>query len=177
MEVDKFFNDAFVNTLDIEGEYVNHPYDRGGETNYGITKNLARHYNYHGDMREIPMKKVREIYYKEFWKKNHYDKFHDRFIAKEMFDVAVNIGARKANRKLQQSYNLLPKENKLATDGIIGNLTLTAINGCSIRDKKTIFNILNGYQAGHYIKLAEKDPKQRAFIAGWFNKRINIKRL
>lgn len=174
---DKFFNDAFVSTLDIEGEYVNHPYDRGGETNYGITKSLANHYGYADDMKKIPLEKVREIYYQEFWFRNKYNELHDLFLAKEIFDIAVNLGARRANRKLQQSYNLLPKEHKLSTDGIIGNLTLGAINSLNKRDKKTIFNILNGYQAGHYIKLAEKDPTQRNFIAGWFNKRINIKRL
>ncbi|MFW6027081.1 MAG: hypothetical protein ACOCRX_12165 [Candidatus Woesearchaeota archaeon] len=55
------------------------------------------------------------------------------------------------NNILQKAYNLLPNENTLFTDSIIDNITLNTINGCGKRDTKTIFNIVNGYQAAFYI--------------------------
>ena len=39
--------------LGKEGGYTDHPSDRGGPTNWGITEKVARAYGYTGDMREL----------------------------------------------------------------------------------------------------------------------------
>jgi hypothetical protein len=41
----KTFQDALKRVLQHEGGYVNHPSDPGGETNYGITKSVARQHD------------------------------------------------------------------------------------------------------------------------------------
>lgn len=40
-------------TLDLEGGYVNHPSDPGGETNHGVIKSTARSAGYTGSMRAL----------------------------------------------------------------------------------------------------------------------------
>ncbi len=37
-----------------EGDYVNHPADRGGATRWGITEVVARQNGYDGAMRHLP---------------------------------------------------------------------------------------------------------------------------
>ena len=170
--MDKFFQEAFEETLENEGGYVNHPDDRGGETNWGITKRLAIEYGYEGAMKDLPVEKAMDIYHSEFWQKNRYGEILNRKISKEMFDLAVNVGARQANTYLQKSYNLLADKN-IAEDGIMGPETLSAVNGYA--HPNCLFNLLNGYQAKHYIELAERDKSQRSFIRGWF-RRVKIKR-
>ena len=170
--MDKFFQEAFEATLAYEGGYVNHQNDRGGETNWGITKKLARKYGYEDDMKKLPVEKAMNIYFHEFWKRNRYGEILNRELQKEMFDLAVNTGSRTANRYLQRAYNLLNQKG-ITVDGIIGPQTLRAVN--SYPHPNCLFNLLNGYQARHYINLAEKDKTQKSFIRGWFM-RVTIKR-
>src|SRR3546814_19999637 len=78
-----------------EGGYVDHPADRGGPTNWGITLPVARAAGFMGDMRDLPQNLARDIYRDRYWE-------HPRFdavarvsppVAAEMFDTGVNMGA------------------------------------------------------------------------------------
>ena len=53
--------------LDREGGYTNHPADRGGETNHGITAAVARANGYAGTMRDLPLDTALTIYRKLYW--------------------------------------------------------------------------------------------------------------
>ena len=47
-------DDLIDSLIDREGGYSNHPADRGGPTNYGITEAVARAQGYRGHMRDLP---------------------------------------------------------------------------------------------------------------------------
>jgi hypothetical protein len=53
-------------TIALEGGYVNHPADPGGETNMGITKKVARQNGYVGPMRTLPREIAEGIYYDDY---------------------------------------------------------------------------------------------------------------
>jgi hypothetical protein len=53
-------------TIALEGGYVNHSADPGGETNMGITKVTAVQHGYTGPMRTLPRGVAESIYYDQY---------------------------------------------------------------------------------------------------------------
>jgi len=113
------FDQAFEVVLKHEGGYVNHPNDPGGETNFGITKRVAVSNGYTGDMKDIPMDVVRNIYRKDYWMPTRCAELPaDLRLA--VFDAAVNSGVRRSIQWLQASVGA-------NTDGIFGPRTMAAV--------------------------------------------------
>src|SRR3546814_16453177 len=50
-----------------EGGFVDHPADRGGPTNWGITSAVARGEGFMGDMDALPQSLARSIYRRRYW--------------------------------------------------------------------------------------------------------------
>lgn len=119
-QVELTFNRALKLVLAHEGGYVNHPSDPGGETNYGITKRTAEAHGYMGDMRDIPMVLVSDIYHKSYWLAASCHKLPST-IAFQVFDAAVNHGVSRAIRIMQTCVGT-------AVDGIVGPNTLMAVS-------------------------------------------------
>jgi len=191
------FDRAFDEVMGYEGGYSNHPDDRGGETYRGIARN--RHpdwsgwqrvdkYRWHDEFPDILnedeglQELVREFYRKEFWNRISGDEVseisHD--VARELFDVAVNMGTYRAGTFLQRALNLLNKHERLypdlRVDGDIGPRTLSALRTL-VKDKGeyTLLKMLNVMQGCQYIYLAETDQSQETNIWGWF-RRVSIRK-
>lgn len=112
------FNEALTIVLRHEGGYVDHPDDPGGATNFGITERTARAHGYSGDMRDLPLSMVQEVYRKSYWERCRCDDLPEgcRF---DVFDAAVNSGVTRASIWLQEVVGSAP-------DGKIGALTIEA---------------------------------------------------
>lgn len=177
--MNKTFIEAVEEIKEIEGGYSDHPADPGQKTKFGITEDLARHYDYQGKMKNLSWQKAREIYHKEYWLKNDYGAIKNQRIAKEVFEQAINLpyivindrGVLKANYHLQMAY-VYTAGDEITIDGLIGPQTLNAVNNCT--EPVMLHNILNGFQAKHYLEVREKYPHLQAFIRGWFKQRIKI---
>ena len=113
------FDHAFIQLLGHEGGYVNHPSDPGGETNWGITKAVARAHGYTGSMRSLPRDTAKAIYRKDYWDAVRAEELPE-LVRYAVFDAAVNSGTRQSIKWLQQAVNTTP-------DGIIGPKTLAAV--------------------------------------------------
>jgi lysozyme family protein len=168
---------AFIKEiLDIEGGYSDRKNDRGGKTNYGITEKTARQFGYKGDMRDLTMQNAIQIYHIGFWLETGIDMIKDDSIAFECLDNAINMGPSKSVVFLQRAFNVLNYNGRygkdLRVDGGLGSITLGRIN--TMPEPIRILKVINGFQAMHYIKLAEKDKTQRSNIWGWINKRVEI---
>lgn len=114
------FDEAFHHLLGHEGGYVNHPEDPGGETNWGVTKVVARAHGYQGLMKDMPVDVAKAIYKKSYWTPVRADELPPA-IRYAVFDAAVNSGVGTSVRWLQQSVKATP-------DGVLGPKTLAAIN-------------------------------------------------
>ncbi len=167
-----------------EGGYVNHPADRGGPTNFGITQQVARAYGYKGDMRALPRATAVAIYRKLYWTDPKLDQLAAVFpeIGHELFDTAVNMGAATAARFVQRVLNVCNRGAvdypDIATDGNIGRLTIAAAQG--LKDKRgkgageVLRKAIDGLQATRYVEIAESNPSQEAFSYGWLANRVGV---
>jgi lysozyme family protein len=113
-----------------EGGFVNHPRDPGGATNRGVTQRV---YDAFRRRQGVATQSVRHltdaehdaIYRQQYWNPVRGDDLPSGLDA-TVFDFAVNSGVSRASKYLQRA--LRAKGQKVAVDGIIGEMTLDAIN-------------------------------------------------
>jgi len=162
------FKKAFEETVGIEGGYVDDPDDRGGETKFGISKRSYPEL----DIKNLTLREAWAIYYKDYWntKKGNLDSLPDS-IAIEVFDTAVNMGMTTARKMLQESLNILNRNElkfiDLDVDGYIGIKTFKAVD--LVLERK-LLKTLNGFQFCAYKEFAQNNPKQEKFFAGWIER-------
>lgn len=165
----------------VEGGYVDDPEDSGGETNFGVTKAVAREAGYKGSMRDMPRQVAVRIYSKKYWDAVSGDRLSDlaEDVALEVVDTSVNMGPARAGEFLQRSLNVLNLRETLfkdlVVDGDIGPATLSAL-GVYLGSRKAnvLVKALNCLQGAFYIELAEKRQKDERFLYGWLIHRVAL---
>lgn len=115
------WNRAFDLLMFIEGGYVNDPRDRGGETNYGISKKAHPKEN----ISEMTIERAKEIYRMDYWLPCRCDVLPDA-LAVAVFDFAVNSSPKMAIKFLQGALGV-------KIDGIVGNQTIGAASRLPLR--------------------------------------------
>lgn len=166
--------------LVCEGGYVNHSADRGGETNWGITKAVAREAGYLGEMKALTRETAKEIYRKNYWTGPKFDKVAALSVpvALELFDTGVNMGPVVAGQFLQRVLNVFV--GGLVVDGKIGPSSLNALQAFLLKrgagGQKNMLKALNNLQGEKYISIVERNASQCAFVYGWFDGRVDLRR-
>ena len=125
------FDTIFERLMQHEGVYINHPSDPGGETMYGVTKRVAVAHGYTGAMRNLPKALAKEITEKSYYKAIRGEEL-DRLIAWQLTDAAYNHGTRQAVKFLQRAVGV-------NDDGLIGEVTLAAVNAMDKNDVVLLF--------------------------------------
>jgi len=176
--IDQLINEV----LKREGGYSNHPHDRGGETNWGITIATARKHGYDGPMRTMPLAEAHSIYKRIYWLKPKFDKIAAIApkIATEMFDTGVNMGPRTATGFVQRALNALNRQERdykdLNVDKNIGPATLQALSAYvgkrGHKGENILLRAIEALQGERYIRLAEKRTANESFLYGWLEHRI-----
>jgi len=152
------FKDAINKTLISEGGYVNDPQDRGGETNFGISKRAYPDV----DIKNLTVAGAKEIYKRDYWDRVRADEINSQEIANGLFDTAVNMGVRTASKLLQACVDAHP-------DGIIGNVSIQKINSM---DTETLLLRFKISKIARYTYLAKKRPANRKYLLGWINRAL-----
>ena len=168
-------------TIKVEGGYVNDPSDSGGETNFGITKAVARECGFNLEMSLMTYGEAFNIYTKKYWDPLSLDAICALApsIAEELFDTGVNMGIDRAGKFLQRCLNALNGGGTdLAVDGKIGAKSVEALEAFiakrGVEGESVLFNMLNALQGEFYISLCEQRPKDKKFIYGWFKNRVRL---
>ena len=165
-----------------EGGFVDHPADRGGPTNWGITEAVARAHGYTGPMALLPRGEAAAIYRRLYWLRPRFDaiaRLAPR-IAAELFDTGANMGPGVAATFLQRSLTALNRNGSdypdLVPDGRIGEASLSALSAfLRLRGKDgetVLLRALEALQGERYLRLAEKRPANEAFLYGWLAHRL-----
>lgn len=165
-----------------EGGYSDHPADRGGPTNMGITQGVARANGYAGPMRSLPRSMAESIYRRLYWEQPGYGFVADinDIVAAELFDIAVNMGVGTATGFLQRALNALNRNQRdypdLQVDCTVGARTLAALRAYqALRGSpgdRVLLKTLQALRAERYVALAEARPANEAFLYGWLANRI-----
>lgn len=176
------FERTIDDILAVEQGYVDHPDDRGGPTNWGITQAVARQNGYDGPMQDMPESFAREVYRKRYIVAPGFDKvaIYSEAVAGELIDTGVNMGPHRATEFFQRALNVFNKQGSMyadvLVDGRIGAVTIDAFRKFlrfrGADGERVMLRALNALQGVRYIEIAENNPSQESFAYGWFLNRI-----
>lgn len=142
------FEQAIEIILREEGGYVNDPVDRGGETNFGISKRAYPNV----DIKNLTKERAAELYRLDYWERIKADQLPE-WLRLPVFDFAVNGGVARAIKMLQ-------KVAGVKQDGIIGPKTLQAVQTVSTR-------AFTEERLAYYQRIIRQRPAQGKFLRGW----------
>ena len=165
-----------------EGAYANHPADRGGPTQWGITESVARAHGYRGDMRAFPREDAVAIYRRLYWLRPRYDLVaaHAPRVAAELFDTGVNMGPATATGFLKRALNVLNRGEvdypDIGNAPVIDDAAIAALRAFIAKrgdaGEHVLVKALEALQGERYVRLAETRPANEAFLYGWLANRI-----
>ena len=164
------FNSVIGNSFDFEGGYSNNRYDRGGETNYGITNIFMEQYK-----KALPdgkVKPVKEItkedaynMYNAMWNQHNLGYIKDKGIATLLNDYMINSNEWKVAKRVQDILN--QKGHSIKVDGLFGTKTLEAINNT---DKEWLIEKILIDRYNNYRKQVKDEQSQIHNYKGWINR-------
>ena len=178
MSIDAMIDDV----IRREGGFSDHPNDRGGPTNYGITQQVARAYGFLADMCPLPRSAAVNIYKTRYWTGPKFDQVAAicPAIGDELFDTGINMGPATAGKFLQRALNVLNRGAvdypDIGTDGQIGPMTLAALKAFMAKrgpaGGEVLRKALDGLQCARYVEIAEGRKENESFVYGWIANRI-----
>lgn len=162
----------------VEGGYSNNPADPGGETNHGVTVQVARDAGYTGPMRELPKEFAQQIYARDYIERPNFHRViaMSPAVGEKLVDAGVNAGPGRSARWFQQALNHLSRGGAdfpmVAVDGQIGAQTLAAYQALERKRGRTkacelTLKLLDAQQGAHYMGL-----NKPMFIVGWADTRL-----
>lgn len=161
--------------IENEGGFVNNPDDRGGPTNYGLSKRFLD--KYHGrdvsiqEIAELTAEDAREIYTDAFYLKPRLDEL-PRALRLAVFDCLVHSGESNAIKILQFAINEVHGKTLVKVDGINGSKTIGA---CYLTDGQELLDALTDCRKDFLSTLVAQDSSQHQFFGGWLNRICKVK--
>jgi lysozyme family protein len=155
MPTTKNFDISFNRLISHEGGYSNHPADKGGETNWGVTIAVARAHGYTGSMKLMSRDQAKEIYRLSYWQALGCENY-PLALSFQLFDAGVNHGVTQARKLLQTALGVKP-------DGVIGSITLAALR--DENPSKLVFNFM-AVRLEFYTRISTFNN----FGRGWVNR-------
>jgi lysozyme family protein len=162
------FAQALPFVLAREGGYVDHPLDKGGPTNFGVTQAtfdrwLASKGKPPRPVKEITDEEVAAVYHADYWLASKCDALPWP-ASLAHFDAAVNHGPLRAAYMLQEALGV-------EADGKIGPKTLAA--AAAIHPSELVDRLL-WIRVKFYQAISKGD--QLVFLRGWLARVLELRR-
>ena len=156
--------------LKFEGGFINDPDDLGGATNKGVCYKTYKLYRQRKklsvptieDLKNITNEEFTDILKSMYWDACRADKIESQSVANAIVDWAWHSGTITAVKEVQKSLGV-------ESDGIVGNITLSAINSQS---PLPLFGKIQQARIDYIERICNSRPANNKFKNGWFN-RIN----
>lgn len=156
-----------------EGGFSNHPADKGGATNMGVTIATWRKQGYDkdgdGDIDVDDLKLISEadaqrIFKLNYWNRWQGDKILDQSIANILVDWVWGSGA----------YGIKIPQRILGVtiDGVVGPKTLAALNA---QNPEQLFQKLKEERADFFQRICVNTPSNKVFLKGWLRRLEGIR--
>lgn len=153
-----------------EGGWVNDPDDLGGATNKGVTYKTYKLYCRRKGYPVPTVERLKNLTDEQFcdilktmyWDACQGDRIESQSVANAIVDWAWNSGTVTAVKEVQKVLGV-------EIDGIVGNITLSAINSQS---PLPLFGKIQQARIAYIERICNSRPANNKFKNGWFN-RIN----
>lgn len=164
-------NEMLDDLLRLEGGYVNHPNDKGGPTNYGVTQKVLSKFlkrpATETDVKNLDRELAKEIYKAEYF---YGPRIHTlpEALQPQLFDMSVNHGPRKAVTILQSVLNLAGFE--CGKDGVVGPATRKLAEQAYEQMGGLLINAISEAREEFYRAIVASDRSQGVFLKGWLKR-------
>jgi lysozyme family protein len=169
----KTVDDLIGDVLRREGRYVDHPADRGGPTNFGITQaTLSRYVGYAvtaQEVKDLDVDVARDIYENDYYYGPGIQKLPEP-VQPFLFDCAVNHGPRRAIKFAQNVVNQAGYPTPLDVDGAVGPNTRKGVQWAQDNMGPLFLKALFEERKNFYRLIVQNDPSQQVFLRGWMNR-------
>lgn len=166
-------NKLVPHILKWEGGFVNDPDDLGGATNKGVTIKTYTFFRWRkhqstptiDDLKNISDEEFTAILKEMYWDACRADRIESQSVANAIVDWAWNSGTVTAAKELQKVLGV-------TVDGVIGNVTLSAINSI---DAETMFDLIQKTRIAYLERICVSRPANKKFMKGWMNRVNSLK--
>lgn len=170
------FDRAISFTLKWEGGYTNHPLDKGGATNRGITQStLNAAFNTglvkHNIIDALSREEAVAIYKKTYWDRYGWGSFSAP-LDMILFDITVNHGIGNTAKIAQRACVSLGQI--VAMDGKWGPQTRRALLSLESRDSLALSRMLIIKRLNFYESIVKSRPSQKVFLKGWLRRSSDL---
>ena len=152
-----------------EGGYVNHPLDKGGCTNSGITIGTYRYYfgkaKTCDDLKKMTDEEWNHIFKVGYWDKWKADEINSQSIANIVVDYVWASGV--------YGIKFFQRILCVVDDGIVGKKTIAALNG--YKNQNDLFQKIWNRRKKHFDDIVKNNPSQKVFLKGWYNRLNSFK--
>ena len=174
----EIFNAAHAHVAKWESGYFDHPNDPGGVTNFGVSLMFLKGLGLlegdidgdgnidRDDVLAVTKDTSKDLFKCHFWDRPGCASMPP-LVAVAYYDLAVNAGAGRSTRILQQALGV-------KADGIIGPLTREALRVCN---QYSLALSMLDYRARWYRRLAAQKPTSKVFLKGWLNRTDDCRNL
>ena len=182
------FDDAMVKAFGSEGGLSDHPADRGGLTNYGLSlrylRNLGADRGGDIDMDgDVDVQDVlaarpadaRRLFRRDFWIPSGAEDIATvaPLVASETFDFAVVRGPGNAARAVQRA--LCDLGFPVDVDGIYGDETHAEVLRCVDGGYGPgLLQAVRRRQCEQFVRIVENDRSQIVFLLGWIRRALDL---